>query len=67
MTSINSKAAQQWDAGGLRNSDRLGSEISFEDTQTRTELQVFHLTRRCRISAALAVIVAPIVFGEGER
>jgi hypothetical protein len=31
------------------------------------ELQVAKLTRRCAMSAAMAAIMAPFVFGEGQR
>ncbi len=52
---------------GLPNTDLLSSGISSEDSRSIRSLQVALLTRRCAISAAMAAIVAPILFGEGSR
>ena len=38
-----------------------------EFSELPRELQVSRLTRRCAISAAMAAIVAPLIFGEGVR
>jgi hypothetical protein len=54
-------------ARGVPNSDRLGGWISSEDSRQTRSLQVALLTRRCAISVALAGVVAPILFGEGDR
>lgn len=54
-------------ARGIPNTDLLGSGISSEDTNSTRLVQVSSLTRRCAISAAMAAIVAPLVFGEGGR
>lgn len=54
-------------ARGVPNSDLLGGWISSEDSRSTRSLQVSSLTRRCAISATLAAIIAPIVFGEGGR
>jgi hypothetical protein len=54
-------------ARGIPNSDLLGSGINSEDSRQTRSLQVALLTRRCAISAALAAVVAPLVFGEGGR
>lgn len=38
-----------------------------EDTKSLLNLQVAQITRRCAISAAMAAVVAPIMFGEVTR
>lgn len=40
--------------------------INSEDTNSTRLIQVSSLTRRCAISAALAAVVAPLVFGESK-
>lgn len=52
---------------GLPNTDSLTGGINSEDRRLTRSLQVALLTRRCAISAAMAAIVAPILFGEGSR
>ncbi len=52
---------------GLPTSDPLGGGINSEDSRRTHTPQVTLLTRRCAISAAMAAIVAPILFGEGGR
>lgn len=54
-------------ARGFPNIDLLGSGISSEDSRSVRSLQVASLTRRCAISAVMAAVVAPLVFGEGCR
>jgi hypothetical protein len=54
-------------ARGVPNSDLLAGWINSEDNPPTRSLQVASLTRRCAISAALAAVVAPILFGEGSR
>lgn len=52
---------------GLPNTDLLGSGIISEDTSSIRLIQVSSLTRRCAISAVMAAVVAPLLFGEGGR
>jgi hypothetical protein len=47
----------------LRNSDLA---IYSETSPSPRELQARQLTRRCAITAAMAAIVAPLIFGEGN-
>jgi hypothetical protein len=54
-------------ARGVPNSDLLGSGIISENRQIARSLQVASLTRRCAINAAMAAVVAPILFGECDR
>lgn len=54
-------------ARGVPNSDLLAGWINSEDSRFTHSLQVSSLTRRCAISAALAAVVAPIMFGEAMR
>ncbi|WP_168204675.1 hypothetical protein [Tardiphaga sp. vice304] len=37
-----------------------------EHSAATREYQVSRITRRCAISAAMAAIIAPLVFGEGR-
>lgn len=53
-------------ARGVPNTDLLTGGINSEDSRSTRSLQVALLTRRCAISAAMAAIVAPILFGEGR-
>lgn len=53
-------------ARGVPNTDLLGSGINSEDSRSVRSLQVASLTRRCAISAVMASVVAPLVFGEGQ-
>jgi hypothetical protein len=41
--------------------------INSEDTNSTRLIQVSSLTRRCAISAVMAAVIAPILFGEGGR
>lgn len=52
---------------GLPNTDLPGSGINSEDSRSTRSLQVAALTRRCAISAVMAAVVAPLLFGEGGR
>ncbi len=54
-------------ARGVPNSDVLASVIVSEFSSSVRPLQESLLTRRYAISAALAAVVAPLVFGEGGR
>ena len=53
-------------ARGVPNSDLLAGWINSEDKPPIRSLQVSSLTRRCAISATLAAVVAPLLFGEGR-
>ena len=53
-------------ARGVPNTDLLTGGINSEDSRSTRSLEVALLTRRCAISAAMAAIVAPILFGEGR-
>jgi len=56
--------------GGLRKTDHQlgGVLIGSEDiAQTLHQIQTRSITRRCAISAAMAAILAPHIFGEGAR
>jgi hypothetical protein len=53
-------------ARGVPNTDLLAGWIISEDNPPILSLQVSSLTRRCAISTALAAIVAPLLFGEGN-
>lgn len=44
----------------------LAGWINSEDNPPTRSLQVSSLTRRCAISAAMAAIVAALLFGEGR-
>ena len=63
----NAKAAQHGDAGGLLNCDLLGGGVSSEHTQTLRDFQARKLTRRAAISASLALVLAPLAYGEVSR
>jgi len=67
MASQNAKAAQQWDAGGLRKSDQLACVIYSEDTKTPTELQARRLTRSFALSVPLALAIAGLAYDCGVR
>ncbi|MCP1998137.1 hypothetical protein [Nitrobacter winogradskyi] len=54
-------------ARGVPNTDLLTGGISSEDTNSIRLIQVSSLTRRCAISAVMAAVVAPLLFGEGGR
>ena len=41
--------------------------ITSEDSRSPHSLQVATLTRRCALSAAMAAVVASILYGEGGR
>jgi hypothetical protein len=49
---------------GLPNSDLLTGWIVSESKPSLVDLQAVSLTRRCAITAAMAAVVAPLVFGE---
>ncbi|MBN8974025.1 MAG: hypothetical protein J0H51_18695 [Rhizobiales bacterium] len=67
MTSKNAKAAQQWDAGGLRKYDQLAGSIYSEDTKPEIELQARRLTRRFAVSIPLALAIAGLAYDCGVR
>lgn len=54
-------------ARGVPNTDLLTGGINSEDSRSIHALQVASLTRRCAISAVMAAVVAPLLFGEGGR
>lgn len=54
-------------ARGVPNTDLLAGGINSENSPSIRNLQVAQLTRRCALTAAMAAIVAPLVFGEGGR
>lgn len=64
MASKTVKAAHRGDGGDLRKSDLLASLIVSESKPSLLDLQAVSLTRRCAITAAMATVVAPLVFGE---
>jgi len=51
---------------GVPETDQAGSSICSDSSPSTHTLQVAQLTRRCAITAAMAAIVAPLVFGEGS-
>lgn len=62
MASKTVKAGPVATGTDLRNSD-LAIKCSEHNPDPRT-LQASRLTRRCAVSAAMAAILAPLVFGE---
>jgi hypothetical protein len=50
---------------GFPVTDLAGASINPESNSSLRTLQAVHLSRRCAISAAMATIVAPLIFGEG--
>jgi hypothetical protein len=52
---------------GRREGDPIPYVVRQDNSEYATSklhLQVFRLTRRCAISAAMAAIMAPLIFGE---
>jgi hypothetical protein len=49
---------------GLPNTDLLAGWIVSESKPSLLNPQAVWLTRRCAITAAMAAVVAPLVFGE---
>jgi hypothetical protein len=47
--------------------DLAGASIDPEDTHSLIHLQACHLTRRCAISLAMAVTIAPLLHGEARQ
>lgn len=54
-------------ARGVPKTDLLARWIVSEDNPPTRLLQVAALTRRCAISTTLAVVIAPLLFGEDAR
>lgn len=52
-------------ARGAPKCDQAGSSIYPDNSHSIRALQVVRLSRRCAITAAMAAILAPLVFGEG--
>ncbi len=53
-------------AQGLSETDLLASAITSENNPALRTMQARRLSRRCAISAAMALAVCPFVFGEAH-
>lgn len=54
-------------ARGNPETDLAGASICPDNRTALHQIQVARLTRRCAVTAAMAAIMAPFVFGEGTR
>lgn len=54
-------------ARGAPNSDLAGASINSEFTLPLHKIQASRLSRRCAISLAMALVVAPLLHGEVAR